>query len=949
MKRALTVLLVIFLLLVSALLVTPFFLKDKVIDYVKNESVNARLEFDEDIELSVFKRFPELFLAINDIKVINKAPFEGDTLLALDRLEIELDLMEILGGNYVVEKIRVVQPDVHVIVLPDGAANYDIALPEENAPETESDSTAPYEFYLTELLVENANISYSDATLATDVAVSGLNFSMSGKFDEEKMSLQLLTLAEAIDLDFEGVRYLSGAKADYKADMLLYLEEERYVFNDNELLLNALSLTMDGEMGFVGDDMNFDLRYGLNKSEFKQLLSLIPAVYSQDFEGVKADGQLALNGELKGLLTETTYPAFSLNLAVENGNFAYPGMPSKINNLQLDLGIANPDGIIDNTVLNLDNLHLEIDQEPFDFSLKLSHPESDPNVAASAKGMINLNRVKQLIPLEGLDQLAGIVKADASVKGQLSSIEEERYEDFYAAGAVELREFQYESADLPENIGIPSARFTINPAQATLENFDLRLGESDLSMKGQIENYLAWFLKSDTLRGSLDLASNYLNVNPWLEEEDANTTDGESDTGSYELELIEIPENLDLRLSSNMQQLVFEDFDLKKFNGILIVKNGSLKFNEVSVNTLGGSMLLNGFYSCTQPEQARYAMSFRMAGVSIPGVYNQFMTIQRLIPMAKQMDGDLDGRMNFGGDLNSDFTPKLATVDGGAKLSIDKVSLSGNAVWNKAVDYLKAGDGAKKLILTRIRPSFNIEKGNLKLDTFDFKTLGQSFRFGGVSNLNTEIDFALDTEIPAESLKKGAESLLAKTIGGVDQLNLASTVPLRFGITGTLKDPKIKPELKGQANFKSKAKEELKKKAGELKEEGIKKTKAELRKQAAALKAQADQLRAKADALEKEATDLRKKAEAIKAEGDKLQKEAEAQKVKIEKEMANLPEFAREKAMKPVNALFDKANTKFDQSQEFLNKANIPEKKARELRQKANRLEQQADELLADE
>ena len=48
------------------------------------------------------------------------------------------------------------------------------------------------------------------------------------------------------------------------------------------------------------ENMDMDIKFGARKTEFKNILSLVPAVYAKEFEGLKTTGKLALDGYAKG-------------------------------------------------------------------------------------------------------------------------------------------------------------------------------------------------------------------------------------------------------------------------------------------------------------------------------------------------------------------------------------------------------------------------------------------------------------------------------------------------------------------------------------------------------------------------------------------------------------------------------------------------------------------------
>lgn len=83
MKKTFLILGIIFGLLLIALIAIPFLYKDKIVELTKreaNKNLEATLDF-RSIGLNLFENSPNFTLNIDDLTLVNKAPFAGDTLL----------------------------------------------------------------------------------------------------------------------------------------------------------------------------------------------------------------------------------------------------------------------------------------------------------------------------------------------------------------------------------------------------------------------------------------------------------------------------------------------------------------------------------------------------------------------------------------------------------------------------------------------------------------------------------------------------------------------------------------------------------------------------------------------------------------------------------------------------------------------------------------------------
>ena len=151
------------------------------------------------------------------------------------------------------------------------------------------------------------------------LSMQGLNHKGKGNFAEEVFTLYTNTHIDKTIVDYDGIRYISNAKADLKADIAMDLTNMKFTFMENELHINQLALGFDGWLAMPNDDIDMDITFDAKKNDLKTLLSLIPAEFTENIDGVKADGTVSLNGFVKGIYNDNSMPGFGLHLGVENG------------------------------------------------------------------------------------------------------------------------------------------------------------------------------------------------------------------------------------------------------------------------------------------------------------------------------------------------------------------------------------------------------------------------------------------------------------------------------------------------------------------------------------------------------------------------------------------------------------------------------------------------------
>src|SRR5690606_28791592 len=193
---------------------------------------------------------------------------------------------------------------------------------------------------------KNADIIYDDVPGKMFASLKGFDMNATGDFATDDYTPK--TNAAIAQLNFKegGTSYLKNAVVGLEADV--NVKGDTYTFGKNELSLNALALQFEGMLKMLPDDVyDMDLKFASKKAEFKSILSLVPAIYLKDFEKVKTDGNLALSGFAKGKFEGENYPAFGLDVKVDNASFQYPDLPTAMKNIFIDLKIKSPGGDLD--------------------------------------------------------------------------------------------------------------------------------------------------------------------------------------------------------------------------------------------------------------------------------------------------------------------------------------------------------------------------------------------------------------------------------------------------------------------------------------------------------------------------------------------------------------------------------------------------------------------------
>ncbi len=509
MKKILIVLGVVLIVLVAAAFILPVVFKDKIkaaIDKELAQSLNADVVFDVDkFSLSLFKNFPNLTAEMRDFGVFNREPFAGEYLFAAEALQVEVNLKNVLFGDQLrLKGITLVRPLINIKVLEDGRANYDIAIPSEEIPET--DESGDFSFGIDHWQVIDGDIVYDDKSLPFFLELKNVEHTGSGDFTQDVFDLKTITVADTVNIRYDGVAYLTNKRAEVAAVISISEDYSKFGFKENSAKINDFAMSFDGWFKMNENDYGMDISFSSPENTFKSLLSLVPGMYSSDFKDIQTEGDLAFNGFVKGTYSETQMPAFQVNLKVLDAMFKYPDLPTSVNNINLDMLVDNTNGIMENTVIDVKKLHMDFGSNPFDARAlisKLYPTEVDANVNAK----LNLAELSQMFPVEGLD-MRGNYAIDLTAKGVYDSLKKTipsiNAIMSLANGYIKTSEFPLPLQDLKFSSSVKNTSGRIAETFIAVNDFSMVMDGEKFSADMLVQNLedITWDVKAN---GGIDL------------------------------------------------------------------------------------------------------------------------------------------------------------------------------------------------------------------------------------------------------------------------------------------------------------------------------------------------------------------------------------------------------------------------------------------------------------
>lgn len=809
MKKGLLIVLVCLTVIFGALLIIPVFFKDDILKIVQEQSsryIKAELKIG-DLNLSMFRSFPDLNIALKDVIVTGKDEFAGDTVVNIPLFEASVNLKSLISGNeLIVNRILLKDCRLQPTVDTAGRANWDILIGEDESgtetesgqPEDEKESTEK-SLSLKDISIRDLYLSYRDYQNSTYAGIGNVNLNISGNLSAKNTMINVLLDLDNISFRQQNSVWINRTNLDWEAGIAADFEGRTFEIKENRLSLNDLVLNLDGRIALAKDKYKVDLKLNAPDTQFRSLLSLVPKNLQHYIEGVEADGEFKLDVVVQGEYFKDHLPMMQADLLVNDASIKYKDLPESVRKINVDLKLGNPGGPADSTRIQLDRLSFDIAGNPFNMHLNLLNP-NDPELDGGATGTINFANLKKAIPMKDVT-LEGVVTTDVTFKGRYQYIEKEEYERFIAKGSIVLKDVLFVNDDFPQGISIPQGSIVITPAHLNLNKLEARVNSSDFTLQGKVSNYLPYILKNETLKGDFSLTSNLINLNEFIVtqagseksstlKQDSIRTVGETDKPSAAEGALEIPKNFDIRFSTRINDIVFDNLDIKNVTGGVTLDHAVATLKELSMDLLNGRMVMNGKYSTANPMEPEVNFNLTVSDFDISAAYNAFTFIRKSIPITMNCEGRISADMHFTAQLDNEMSPVMTTANGNGYLESKGILINNNPAMNQLASFLK-NDELSRISISHLKIDFKLEDGDITVEPFKTTLAGNPVTIYGSQSVDGKLDYTLSMNVDRKFFGKEINNLL-KSIPGSDNIQ---NLDIDAKIGGTLDKPTIKPDL----------------------------------------------------------------------------------------------------------------------------------------------------------
>ncbi len=758
--------------------------------------IEARVGRQVGLSAIRLRLLPRVAVRLEDLAIASPPEFGPEPALRMEALDLQVRVLPyLLRREVVLDRLRVLRPEIRYVVRPDGLSNFTGLGPEEAKAEAvaEGSGGAPGAgLVVSDLRLEEGRIEYLDqgsgrsARLTVDAQVSAdRDPALAGAVRSEG-TIELRSIRAQVPKFGSDTLQLPDLELTY--GLLADLAGDSAALQRLEVAAGALPLSGSGVLRGLRGEREIDFGMESGEVDIARLIeSLPPALRREDLQ---ASGLARLSVRVFGRMAEGTKPEVDGTVQLQNLAAALADRGTVLTNGSGTIGF-------DADAMSLPSFRGDLLGRPFTLRLTVSDFS-----ALTVEGHVTGGAaLAQLAELRGQAMPAeGDITFDVDFAGPVREPSALR-----VTGPIELREVQYQTESLAVPARIPAATVRLTGTGIAAEGMAIRLGRSDLTLSFSGPGLLAYAL-SDERGGSLpgiefSVRSRLLDVGELLSDTAVGygtllaarlagkQIDGR-DPREIARERYKVPDLSRLRARGRVEiaELVNPptrgenlSLDVELAGGVLDVKNLSGRLYD---GELSGGLSVD-LSDVSAPYPARY--DIRLAGARA-GAF-----LERWTRLGQAVSGQMDFSIRGSVPLEEGLLPAAEAIEAGGRATVNEGRFGELPLVQALISKLKF-DSQMLSGFQQLGGGFTIEDGAFVLDDWGYTGANLSAQATGSAGLDGRLNLRLNMEVPPALLQRaglleggGALGDVLRTLAGQDQ-----ALPLAVGVGGTMSSPDVR-------------------------------------------------------------------------------------------------------------------------------------------------------------
>lgn len=511
-KRILLALILVPILLIAGLYL---YVQSNQAEIIKGEIAKLNQEHQGlitvgDSELTLLGNFPDVSIKVYDVKIFETKQDNAPTIMDVKDIYIGFNLWDILRGDYDIQSLLVEEGVFNIVIHENNTTNIQNSLASTTG--TESATT---NIHLKKIKFKNLDVHTLDE--ATDTDVEKFIYEGKGGFSRKDS-----IIAGHIDTEFELNVIKAGdttfiRKKHFEVHTDLVFNEYTGILDidPSGIVMENGDFELEGSID-TKNDVDLDLSIKGTKPNFDMLIAFAPADVIPFLEKYKNAGEIYFEANINGPANKGNRPAITAQFGAGKAFLENTARAKKIDNMGFKGHFTNGENRDASTMeFSLTDMTASLEKGEFEGSLFVKNFDS-PEVEMQINSNFNLEFIADFFELQQVQDASGKVSLKMNFHDIIDIDNPEK--------ALQKLNQAYFAELKVENVSLAAKEFAtpldqlnvnlvMNGKEATLNQFELAMGNSNLSVSGFLSDLPAIVHHTDIpVKAHLDITSNYLDI-----------------------------------------------------------------------------------------------------------------------------------------------------------------------------------------------------------------------------------------------------------------------------------------------------------------------------------------------------------------------------------------------------------------------------------------------------
>ncbi len=728
----------------------------------------------DDISFSLLRKFPYASVDFSGVRT-KGAPVAGtrEQLLDARHVFLQFSIWDVFSDDVKLKKIAVEDAICNLYVDAGGKENYDIFR--------KGSSKSSFSLGLEEIILHETTVHYRSVSGKRDYALHAKEMKWGGRFSED-----IYDLTGDGDLFVErfksgDVNYIPAKNTRLHLAVRIDKRQGLYEIKESTLSVADLNLGVDGFFREKGETTTVDLKVQSKDAGLRELLSLIPGVYTEKLRQYEYEGTIYFNLRLSGNISNTEQPLVACEFGSQNASLRPSGSDYSLSNIRFKGNYTNRISPSQpHERLSLNGVEARLQGQPLKMDVVMEN-FAQPTLSLSAKSRIDLEVLSRFYLPDTLESMKGSLLVDARIKGRAGDPA-----GWVSEGIVEAAHVSLKLKESPVVVEDINGRLTLFGNRLTVTQLSGKAAGSDFSVDGTFDNVYAFVLsEQESLKAIAHLRCRNLDLNELLEDK-SNTS---ADT-SYRLDF---SNRIRMELGVEIGILSFRKFQAWQVNGKLTLSDKVLSGNAISFKAFEGYLQLNGRMDASRGDSLLIACDATLKNLDVTEMFTQLGNFGQEVMQDKNVKGKLTASVQFASVWSKSLHCNFNKVYAKSKLTIDKGELNDFQPMLALSRYLKGAD-LQKIKFETLQNEIEISNQLINIPTMEIRSSVMDLTMSGTHSFSNMVDYKLQLYLSQILGKKVRDR---NTEFGTIEDDGLGRMKLFLTMKGPVADPKITYDRKG--------------------------------------------------------------------------------------------------------------------------------------------------------